>query len=186
MTIPLVIGVNPLQTTLFRLGIVSGRVALLLRSAEIHPVSVRFVSALRGIPPLGQTAPGRASRCVQKTSKCSRGSGGGCGCCACFACLCCVVLALLACLYCVVLCTDYRRWSIKTSRHQGWRLKASRLRTSRLKAQDFKAGDSRLQGSQLVFLNTLSYAFNSAYSASARLCNSSQHSHPAKYRVNLL
>ena len=43
MTIPLVIGVNPLQTTLFELGIVSGRVALLLRSAEIHPVFVRFV-----------------------------------------------------------------------------------------------------------------------------------------------
>jgi hypothetical protein len=43
MTIPLVIGVNPLQTTLFQLGIVSGRVALLLRSAEIHPVLVRFV-----------------------------------------------------------------------------------------------------------------------------------------------
>jgi hypothetical protein len=51
MTIPLVIGVNPLQTTLFELGIVSGRVALLLRSAEIHPVFVRFVSALRGNPP---------------------------------------------------------------------------------------------------------------------------------------
>ena len=51
MTIPLVIGVNPLQTTLFELGIVSGRVALLLRSAEIHPVFVRFVTALRGTPP---------------------------------------------------------------------------------------------------------------------------------------
>jgi hypothetical protein len=51
MTIPLVIGVNPLQTTLFELGIVSGRVALLLRSAEIHPVFVRFVTALRGNPP---------------------------------------------------------------------------------------------------------------------------------------
>ena len=37
MTIPLVNGVNPLQTTLFELGIVSGRVALLLRSAEIQP-----------------------------------------------------------------------------------------------------------------------------------------------------
>ena len=44
MTIPLVIGVNPLQTTLFERGIVSGRVALLLRSAEIQPVFVRFVS----------------------------------------------------------------------------------------------------------------------------------------------
>ena len=38
LAIPLVIGVNPLQTTLFKLGIVSGRVALLLRSAEIQPV----------------------------------------------------------------------------------------------------------------------------------------------------
>jgi hypothetical protein len=43
MTIPLVNGVNPLQTTLTELGIVSGRVALLLRSAEIQPVFVRFV-----------------------------------------------------------------------------------------------------------------------------------------------
>ena len=43
MTIPLVIGVNPLQTTLVELGIVSGRVALLLRSAEIQPLFVRFV-----------------------------------------------------------------------------------------------------------------------------------------------
>ena len=43
MLIPLVIGVNPLQTTLFELGIVSGRVVLLLRSAEIQPVFVRFV-----------------------------------------------------------------------------------------------------------------------------------------------
>ena len=42
MTIPLVNGVNPLQTTLLELGIVSGRVALLLRSAEIQPVFVRF------------------------------------------------------------------------------------------------------------------------------------------------
>jgi hypothetical protein len=38
MTIPIVNGVNPLQTTLLELGIVSGRVALLLRSAEIQPV----------------------------------------------------------------------------------------------------------------------------------------------------
>jgi hypothetical protein len=50
MTIPLVIGVNPLQTTLFQLGIVRGRVALLLRSSEIQPVLVRFVSALRRTP----------------------------------------------------------------------------------------------------------------------------------------
>jgi hypothetical protein len=61
MTIPLVIGVNPLQTTSFELGIVSGRVALLLRSAEIHPVFVRFVTALRGTPPpFLVMAPGRA------------------------------------------------------------------------------------------------------------------------------
>lgn len=42
MTIPIVNGVNPLQTTLLELGIVSGRVALLLRSAEIQPVFGRF------------------------------------------------------------------------------------------------------------------------------------------------
>jgi len=35
VTIPIVGGVNPLQTTLLVLGIVSGRVALLLRSAPI-------------------------------------------------------------------------------------------------------------------------------------------------------
>jgi hypothetical protein len=55
MTILIVNGVNPLQTTLLELGIVSGRVALLLRSAEIQPVFGRFVR-LRGslafsIPP---------------------------------------------------------------------------------------------------------------------------------------
>lgn len=42
MTISIDDGVNPLQTTLLELGIVSGRVALLLRSAEIQPVFVRF------------------------------------------------------------------------------------------------------------------------------------------------
>jgi hypothetical protein len=42
MTILIVNGVNPLQTTLLELGIVSGRVALLLRSAEIQPVFGRF------------------------------------------------------------------------------------------------------------------------------------------------
>ncbi len=42
MTTPIVNGVNPLQTTLLELGIVSGRVALLLRSAEIQPVFGRF------------------------------------------------------------------------------------------------------------------------------------------------
>ena len=43
MTIPLVTGVNPLQTTWLERGIVSGRVTLLLRSAEIQPLFVRFV-----------------------------------------------------------------------------------------------------------------------------------------------
>jgi len=47
MTIPIVNGVNPLQTTLLELGIVSGRVALLLRSAEIQPVFGRF--SLNGV-----------------------------------------------------------------------------------------------------------------------------------------
>ncbi len=42
MSISIVNGVNPLQTTLLELGIVSGRVALLLRSAEIQPVFGRF------------------------------------------------------------------------------------------------------------------------------------------------
>ena len=42
MTISIINGVNPLQTTLLELGIVSGRVALLLRSAEIQPLFVRF------------------------------------------------------------------------------------------------------------------------------------------------
>ena len=51
MTIPTVIGVNPLQTTLLELGIVSGRVALLLRSAEIQPVFLRFVRWTLSIPP---------------------------------------------------------------------------------------------------------------------------------------
>jgi hypothetical protein len=36
------IGVNPLQTTWLEPGIVSGRVALLLRSAEIQPWFGRF------------------------------------------------------------------------------------------------------------------------------------------------
>ena len=36
------IGVNPLQTTWIEHGIVSGRVALLLRSAEIQPLFDRF------------------------------------------------------------------------------------------------------------------------------------------------
>lgn len=60
MTISIVNGVNPLQTTLLELGIVSGRVALLLRSAEIQPVFGRF--SMNGIchsPPRYPTATGR-------------------------------------------------------------------------------------------------------------------------------
>ncbi len=62
MTIPIVNGVNPLQTTLLELGIVSGRVALLLRSAEIQPVFGRF--SMNGIChspllPWGRNATGR-------------------------------------------------------------------------------------------------------------------------------
>ena len=56
MTIPLVIGVNPLQTTLLELGIVSGRVALLLRSAEIQPVFGRFVLNGLSIHPPSNTS----------------------------------------------------------------------------------------------------------------------------------
>ena len=43
MSIPSLVGVNPLQTTWFERGTVSGRVALLLRSAEIQPLFGRFV-----------------------------------------------------------------------------------------------------------------------------------------------
>ena len=46
------IGVNPLQTTLLEHGIVSGRVALLLRSAEIQPSFSRFVKTYH--PPWGE------------------------------------------------------------------------------------------------------------------------------------
>jgi hypothetical protein len=53
MTISLVNGVNPLQTTLIELGIVSGRVALLLRSAEIQPVFGDLLpNGIRHSPPL--------------------------------------------------------------------------------------------------------------------------------------
>ena len=63
MTISLVNGVNPLQTTLLELGIVSGRVALLLRSAEIQPVFGRFSterhSPFTPILALSRSATGR-------------------------------------------------------------------------------------------------------------------------------
>ncbi len=62
MLIPLVIGVNPLQTTLFELGIVSGRVVLLLRSAEIQPVFVRFVPNSFGYSPFPPLLVGISSR----------------------------------------------------------------------------------------------------------------------------
>ena len=52
MTILLVNGVNPLQTTLLELGIVSIRVALLLRCAEIQPGFGRFVMNGLSILPL--------------------------------------------------------------------------------------------------------------------------------------
>ena len=54
MTIPFVNGVNPLQTTLLELGIVSIRVALLLRCAEIQPGFGRFVMNGLTIHPLYQ------------------------------------------------------------------------------------------------------------------------------------
>ena len=66
MTIPIVNGVNPLQTTLLELGIVSGRVALLLRSAEIQPLFGRFVHEYHSVftpsPPWSVFATGRAAR----------------------------------------------------------------------------------------------------------------------------
>ena len=73
MTILLVIGVNPLQTTLLQLGIVSGRVALLLRSTEIHPVLLRFVflnktpSGVLPPSPFKGSAPGRGKK--ERSSK---------------------------------------------------------------------------------------------------------------------
>ena len=60
MSISLVNGVNPLQTTLLELGIVSGRVALLLRSAEIQPVFGRFVEWFIHSPLLLVTFTSRA------------------------------------------------------------------------------------------------------------------------------
>jgi hypothetical protein len=52
MTISIVNGVNPLQTTLLELGIVSIRVAVLLRCAEIQPGFGRFVLNGLSIHPL--------------------------------------------------------------------------------------------------------------------------------------
>lgn len=80
MTIPLVIGVNPLQTTLFELGIVSGRVALLLRSAEIHPVFVRFVQ-MDSVHPL----PSPAAKQLQEhqAPDCAHTGAVLCKCCSC-------------------------------------------------------------------------------------------------------
>ena len=78
MTISLVNGVNPLQTTLLELGIVSGRVALLLRSAEIQPVFGRFVtewhSPFTPHTPWSKFATGRpdvtTAGCAQGKCKC--------------------------------------------------------------------------------------------------------------------
>ena len=67
MTIPFVIGVNPLQTTLLELGIVSGRVALLLRSAEIQPVFPRFVIELTLYPPPPTRMVGEG--CAEQTQR---------------------------------------------------------------------------------------------------------------------
>ena len=72
MTIPIVNGVNPLQTTLLELGIVSGRVALLLRSAEIQPVFGRF--SMNGIrhspsfPVVKLLLGGQQVECCQRPS----------------------------------------------------------------------------------------------------------------------
>jgi hypothetical protein len=62
MTISIVNGVNPLQTTLLELGIVSIRVAVLLRCAEIQPGFGRFVlnglSIHPPLPPVNILLPG--------------------------------------------------------------------------------------------------------------------------------
>lgn len=73
MTIPLVNGVNPLQTTLLELGIVSSRVALLLRSAEIQPVFGRFVTEwfIHSPPPTVQNLlQGRQLCCTVSQALC--------------------------------------------------------------------------------------------------------------------
>lgn len=51
MTISVFIGLNPLQTTWTERGIVSSRVALLLRSAEIQPLFLNFGGTLAGTFP---------------------------------------------------------------------------------------------------------------------------------------
>ena len=61
------IGVNPLQTTWLEHGIVSGRVALLLRSAEIQPAFGRFSDWTHHpitLPTPHTTMPPRCSRAV--------------------------------------------------------------------------------------------------------------------------
>jgi hypothetical protein len=68
MTILLVDGINPLQTTLLELGAVSGRVALLLRSAEAQPVfSDLFLngSSIQSPPPAKTSLPGGEGRSFQ-------------------------------------------------------------------------------------------------------------------------
>jgi hypothetical protein len=63
MAIPTATKVNPLQTTWLEHGTVSGRVALLLRSAEIQPLFRRFVRMDFSIHPCGQAAPGSLFCC---------------------------------------------------------------------------------------------------------------------------
>ena len=58
MAIPTATKVNPLQTTWLERGTVSGRVALLLRSAEIQPLFGRFVRMDFSIHPSARAALG--------------------------------------------------------------------------------------------------------------------------------
>ena len=58
MAIPTATKVNPLQTTWLERGTVSGRVALLLRSAEIQPLFGRFVRMDFSIHPSAHAALG--------------------------------------------------------------------------------------------------------------------------------
>ena len=58
------IGVNPLQTTWLEHGIVSGRVALLPRSAEIQPLFLRFVTLFWSTSALGWAGVRRRRRQV--------------------------------------------------------------------------------------------------------------------------
>ncbi len=63
MAIPTATKVNPLQTTWLEHGTVSGRVALLLRSAEIQPLFRRFVRMDFSIHPCSHAALGSLLCC---------------------------------------------------------------------------------------------------------------------------